>query len=80
MLAVKEYYIYDPYGDITPSFIGDRLTDGEYEEIVFVEGRLPSTVLGSLELGEHEGDLHLYDPTTRQWLQPPEERAERAEA
>ncbi|MDE0685984.1 MAG: Uma2 family endonuclease, partial [Candidatus Poribacteria bacterium] len=51
ILAVKEYYIYDPYGDITPSFIGYRLVDGEYQEIAFVEERLPSTVLG-LELGE----------------------------
>lgn len=49
VLAVKEYYIYDPYGDITPSFIGYRLVDGEYQEIAFVEGRLPSTVLGDLE-------------------------------
>ena len=80
VLAVKEYYIYDPYGDITPSFIGYRLTDGEYKEIAFVEGRLPSTVLGDLELGEHAGDLRLYNPATQQWLQPPEERAEQMEA
>ncbi len=79
VLAVKEYYIYDPYGDITPSFIGYRLVDGEYQEIAFVEGRLPSTML-NLELGEHEGVLRLYNPATQQWLQPPEERAERAEA
>lgn len=80
VLGVKEYYIYDPYGDITPSFIGYRLTDEEYEAIAFVEGRLPSTVLGGLELGEHEGDLRLYDPATRQWLQPLEERVAHAEA
>lgn len=79
VLAVKEYYIYDPYQEITPSFIGYQLVNGEYREIAFVEDRLPSTVLG-LELGEHEGDLRLYDPATHQWLQPPEERAERAEA
>ena len=79
VLAVKEYYIYDPYGDITPSFIGYRLTDGEYQEIAFVNGRLPSTVL-DLELAEHAGDLRLYNPATQQWLQPPEERAEQAEA
>ena len=80
VLAVKEYYIYDPYGDITPSFIGYRLADGEYQEIAFVEGRLPSTVLGGLELGEYEGDLRLYNPATQRWLEPPEERAEQAEA
>ena len=79
VLAVKEYYIYDPYQEITPSFIGYQLVDGEYQEIAFVEERLPSTVLG-LELGEHEGTLRLYNPTTQQWLQSPEERAERAEA
>jgi hypothetical protein len=33
-----------------------------------------------LELGEHEGILRLYNPTTPQWSQPPEERAEQAEA
>ena len=74
------YYIYDPDGDIIPSFIGYRLVDGEYQEIAFVEDRLPSAVLGGLELGEHEGDLRLYDPATQQWLQPPEKRAEQAEA
>ncbi len=79
VLAVKEYYIYDPYGDITPSFIGYRLIDGEYQEIAFVNGRLPSTVL-DLELAEYEGDLRLYNPATQRWLQPPEERAEQAEA
>lgn len=79
VLAVKEYYIYDPYGDITPSFIGYRLVDGKYQEITFVDGRLPSTVL-DLELSEHAGDLRLYNPTTQQWLQPPEECAEQAEA
>ena len=79
VLVVKEYYIYDPYGDITPSCIGYQLVDGEYQEITFVEDRLRSTVLG-LELGEHDGILRLYNPTTQQWLHPPEERAERAEA
>ena len=79
VLAVKEYYIYDPYGDITPSFVGYRLVNGEYQEIALVDGRLPSTVL-DLELIEHEGDLRLYNPATQRWLQPPEERAEQVEA
>ena len=79
VLAVKEYYIYDPYGDITPSFVGYRLVNGEYQEIAFVDGRLPSTVL-DLELAEYEGDLRLYNPATQRWLQPPEERAEQVEA
>lgn len=50
-----------------------------YQEIAFVEERLPSTVLG-LELGEYEGDLRLYDPGTQEWLQPLEKRVELAEA
>ncbi len=79
LLAVKEYYIYDPLGQIVPSFIGYRLIDGEYQEIEFVNDRLPSAVLG-LELGEHEGVLRLYDPNNSQWLQTPPERAETAEA
>ena len=79
VLAVQEYYIYDPLGQIVPSFIGYRLVDGVYQEINFVKERLPSAVLG-LELGEHEGMLRLYDPNTSQWLQTPPERAENAEA
>ena len=78
ILAVKEYYIYDPYGEIHPDFIGFRLTDGVYQEIDFVNERLPSTVL-DLELGEHGGVLRLYNPHTEQWLQPPPERVKHAE-
>ncbi|MDE0089074.1 MAG: Uma2 family endonuclease [Candidatus Poribacteria bacterium] len=78
VLKVKEYYIYDPLGEIVPSFTGYRLTDGIYQEINFVNERLPSAVLG-LELGEHENELRLYDPKTSQWLQTPPERAENAE-
>ncbi|MDE0637163.1 MAG: Uma2 family endonuclease [Candidatus Poribacteria bacterium] len=78
VLAVKEYYIYDPFGQIVPSFIGYRLIDGVYQEIEFVNDRLPSTVLG-LELGEHRGVLRLYNPNTSQWLQTSPERAEHAE-
>ena len=86
VLAVKEYFIYDPLGQIVPSFIGFRLIDSEYQEIDFVNERLPSTVL-DLELGEHEGVLRLYNSHTGQWLQTPteqvktvRERAENAEA
>ncbi len=79
VLAVKEYYIYDPMGQIVPSFIGYRLVDGEYQEIDFVNGRLPSETL-ELELGEHDGNLRLYNPTSSQWLQTPQERANNAES
>ncbi|RKU28080.1 hypothetical protein C6497_10095 [Candidatus Poribacteria bacterium] len=78
VLEVKEYFIYDPLGEIVPSFIGFRLNDGVYEEIDFVNDRLPSFELG-LELGEHQGILKLYDPTTSDWLQTLPERAETAE-
>ena len=54
ILRVQEYYIYDPYHEIHPSFVGFRLVDGVYEEIEFVAGRLRSDVLG-LELGERDG-------------------------
>jgi Uma2 family endonuclease len=79
VLAVKEYYIYDPMGQIVPSFVGYRLIDDVYQEIDFVNDRLPSETLG-LALGEHDGNLRLYNPTTSQWLQTPQERAKTAEA
>ena len=79
ILCVKEYCIYDPYHEIEPSFIGFRLVGADYEEIDFVEGRLPSETLG-LELGEYEGTLRLYNPVTRMWLDTSRERADKAEA
>ena len=86
VLAVKEYYIYDPLGQIVPSFVGYRLIDGAYQEIDFVNERLPAKTLG-LELGEHDGKLRLYNPNTLQWLRTPSEevkevrtRAKNAEA
>ena len=86
VLAVKEYYIYDPLGQIVPSFIGYRLIDGEYKDIDLVDARLTSEVLG-LELGEIEDKLRLYNPKSSQWLLTPAEeikkvrtRAENAEA
>lgn len=78
VLKVKEYYIYDPLHQIQPHFVGFRLIDEVYEEIAFVDDRLPSTVL-NLELGEQDGTLGIYDPTVEQWLAPPEERADQAE-
>ena len=78
-LKVNEYYIYDPEGLIYPYFVGFQLIDGVYHEIEFVESRLRSNILG-LELGEREGVLRLYNPKTQQWLQPPPERVDIAEA
>lgn len=79
VLRVKEYFIYDPLGQVVPSFIGYRLIDGKYHEIDFVKGRLLSTVLG-LELGEYLGELRLYEPELSNWLKSRSERVEDAEA
>ncbi len=78
-LKVKEYFIYDPFGEIVPSFVGYRLNNGRYQEIPFANDRLASEVLG-LELGEIDGDLRLFDPTKSEWLLTETERAEIAEA
>lgn len=76
VLGVREYYIYDPYHEVDPYFLGYRLVDGTYQEIAFVEERLPSLVLG-LELGENDGVFGLYDPSRSVWLQPLEEQVKR---
>lgn len=78
VLSVREYYIYDPYQEVSPHFQGYRLVDGMYEAIEFTDGKLPSVVLG-LELGEHEGTLSLYDVSRLMWLSPPKARIQQAE-
>ena len=58
-LGVKEYFIFDPFGDtIRPALRGFRLESGDYLPIVGT--RLKSEVLG-LELRLEEGLLRLYD-------------------
>ena len=79
VLSVREYYIYDPYGEVYPHFQGYRLVDGEYQAIAFIDGRLPSEVLG-LELGERAGILSLYDANRSAWVSPPKARVSEAEA
>ena len=78
ILRVKAYCIYDPYHEIDPYFVGFRLVGEAYEEIPFVNGRIPLEVLG-LELGEHEGMLRLYDPVKAAWLLTSQERVGDAE-
>ena len=73
VLGVREYYIYDPYHEVDPYFLGYRLVDSVYKKIEFVDERLPSHVLG-LELGENDGVFGLYDPGRSVWLQPLEEQ------
>ena len=79
ILRVKEYCIYDPYGEIDPPFVGFRLVGDRYEEIGFVEGRLPLETLG-VELGDRDGVLRLYDPVTETWLGPSREHVDEAKA
>ena len=79
ILRVKAYCIYDPYHEIDPYFVGFRLVGETYEEIPFVNGRIPLEVLG-LELGEHEGVLRLYDPVQSAWLFTSQERVAQAES
>ena len=73
ILKVKAYCIYDPYHEIDPYFVGFRLVGEAYEEIPFVNGRIPFEVLG-LELGEHEGVLRFYDSVKSAWLLTSQER------
>ena len=77
-LGVKEYFIYDPLGEIVPSFVGYSLNNGVYDEIPINNDRIISEVLG-LELGENDGILRLFDPATSEWLLTTTERAENAE-
>ncbi|HTU91993.1 MAG TPA: Uma2 family endonuclease [Gemmataceae bacterium] len=74
VLRVKEYFLFDPFGDyLKPPLQGYRLRAGQYQAIRPVHGRLPSKILG-LHLERHRSDLRLYDPTTEQWLPTPQER------
>lgn len=76
VLKVKEYFLFDPFGDyLKPQLKGYRLRKGEYVPIPLVDGRMPSQVLG-LHL-EPDGDaLRLYNTETKTWLLTPDERAE----
>ncbi len=81
-LKVSEYFLFDPEFDyLNPCLQGYRFSEGDYERIEPVEGRLPSEVLG-LHL-EPQGELlRFFNPATRQLLPiPPEvqEALERAE-
>ena len=77
VLKVKEYFLFDPFGDyLKPERLrGYRLRKGEYEPIPLVDERMPSQVLG-LHLERDADTLRLYDPATKAWLLTPDERAE----
>jgi Uma2 family endonuclease len=80
VLKVKEYFLFDPFGDyLKPDRLrGYRLRKGDYEAIALVDGRMPSKELG-LHLERDGDDLRFYDPATSAWLLTPEERATKAE-
>lgn len=79
-LKVKEYILFDPYGDyLKPRLKGFRLIDGDYVPIPpRVDGSIVSEVLGLIL--EVRGDvLRFRDPTTGRLLPTPEEARDRAE-
>jgi len=79
-LRVREYFLFDPYGDyLDPPLRGYRLVEGQYVEIEPVDGRLPSEVTG-LHLEGGEPMLRLYVPETRRWLPTAFEMFEEGEA
>jgi Uma2 family endonuclease len=79
-LRVKEYFLFDPYGDyLDPPLQGYRLRGGQYQKIRMVQGRLPSRVLG-LHLERTGSNLRLYDPETEAWLPTPREEVRIARA
>ncbi len=64
VLKVREYFLFDPYGEyLKPQLKGYRLVGESYEPIAPVAGRLPSEVTG-LRLEIIDGELRLHDPTT----------------
>jgi len=79
-LGVKEYYLFDPKEEyLKPSFQGYRRGKETFRPIKFVDGRLPSKVLG-LHLERVGDELRLWNPDTGEQLPTPTELATRAEA
>lgn len=77
-LKVREYYMFDPFGDyLKPPMQGYRLRGKEYLPIKAVEGRLPSQVLG-LHLERDGKTLRLWNPGTKAWLPTPSEVVQEA--
>jgi Uma2 family endonuclease len=79
-LHVAEYFLFDPESEyLDPPLQGYRLTEGRYEPIEPVEGRLPSEVLG-LHLQSIGQILRLYDPAAGRIVPTWQESALEAEA
>lgn len=80
VLAVPEYFLFDPLGDyLKPRFQGYRLSRGEYKPIKIVDGRMVSRKLG-LVLEPDGEELRLVDPVTGVRLPTHQERLRAAEA
>jgi Uma2 family endonuclease len=80
VLRVPEYIMFDPFEDyLWPSMVGYRLVEGRYDVIGWVDGRLPSEVLG-LHFERDGSALRLYDPATGRRLPTIKEMASKAEA
>lgn len=83
-LGVKEYFLFDPKEEhLKPSFQGYRRGKEKFRPIKFVDGRLPSQVLG-LHLERVGDELRLWNPDTGERLPTPTElallEADRADA
>ena len=73
-LGVREYFIFDPYGEyLEPPLQGYRLVQGGYEPIATYP--LRSEVL-NLELRQEDGMLRLYHPQTGERLPTSDEEAQ----
>jgi Uma2 family endonuclease len=83
MLAVREYFLYDPLGEyLRPPLQGYRLQEGEYQRLLpGTEDRFVSQAL-SLELRLENGRLRVFNPATGERLLTPAEAlvARRTEA
>jgi Uma2 family endonuclease len=68
VLRVKEYFLFDPFGDyLEPRLQGYRLRGEQYVAIRPRDGRLPSRITG-LHLERSGDDLRLWNPATNAWL------------
>lgn len=80
VLKVREYFLFDPFGDyLHPQLQGYRLRAGAYHAVRSVGGRLPSREL-SLHLEPDGEELKLYHPVAGTWLSTAQERAVRERA
>lgn len=79
-LKVREYFLFDPFGDyLAPQLCGYRLRGGKYTPMKAVKGRLPSQVLG-LHIERVGEALRFWNPATGDYLPTQAEKLALAEA